>query len=179
VVANGFPSLNLDTAHKLTELLAAIAVIVSLIFVGLEVRQNTIAVQSAAAQSVHENFTNWYTSLQSDDSLIAITTRGMQDYEGLNTTEKGQFIAVFMNFSSHTQNAFYKWQEGLLPPERWRAWEFVAMNFFSTSGGQAFWNERGYMFGDAFQDYIINDLMNRKPHEKAKPWGAFEMHNEG
>jgi hypothetical protein len=167
--------LNLDTAHKLTEVLAAIAVIVSLVFVGLEVRQNTVAVQSSAAQSVHENFATWYTTIQGDATLIAITTRGMQNYASLSSTEKGQFIAVFMSFSSHTQNAYYKWQEGSLSPELWRAWELVSMNFFSTPGGQDFWSERGYMFADAFQDYISNDLMTRKPHEKAKPWGAFEI----
>jgi len=167
--------LNLDTAHKLTEVLAALAVIVSLVFVGLEVRQNTTAVQSAAAQSVHENFATWYTSLQGDDALIEITTRGMRNYGSLNPTEKGQFIAVFMSFSSHTQNAYYKWQEGSLSPELWRAWELVSMNFFSTSGGKDFWAERSYMFADAFQVYISGDLMKREPHEKAKPWGAFEL----
>ena len=167
--------MNLDTAHKLTEVLAALAVIVSLVFVGLEVRQNTTAVQSSAAQSVHENLSTWYTSLQGDDVLMEITTRGMREYGSLNPTEKGQFIAVFMSFLSYTQNAFYKWQEGSLSPELWRSWEFVVMNFLSTPGGKAFWSERSYMFADAFQDYISDDLMSRKPHEMAKPWGAFKL----
>jgi len=171
------PVWNLDTVHKLSELLAALAVVVSLVFVGLEVRQNTTAVQSSAAQSVHDNFATWYSSIQGDGELLEITTRGMQNYGSLNSTEKGQFIAVFMSFSSHTQNAFYKWKEGSLTPELWRAWELVSMNFFSTPGGKAFWSERGYMFADAFQDYIGLDLMARKPHEKAKPWGAFELSN--
>lgn len=165
----------LDQFHKLAELLAALAVIISLVFVGLEVRQNTTAVQSSAAQAVHENFAAWYASIQSDSTLLEITTRGMQEYNSLSPTEKGQFIAVFMSFSSHTQNAFYKWLEGSLSPELWRGWELVSMNFFSTQGGKSFWNERGYMFADAFQEYIGSDLMNRQPHEKAKPWGAFEI----
>jgi len=49
--------------------------------------------------------------------------------------------------------------------------------FLLDTGGKAFWSERGYMFADAFQDYIGLDLMARKPHEKAKPWGAFELSN--
>ncbi len=167
--------MNLDTAHKLTEVLAALAVIISLVFVGLEVRNNTTAVQSSAAQSVHENLSTWYTSIQGDASLMEITTRGMQDYGSINPTEKGQFIAVFMSFLSYTQNAYYKWQEGSLSPELWRSWEFVVMNFLSTPGGRAFWAERSYMFADAFQDYISEDLMNREPHEMAKPWGAFNL----
>ena len=166
---------SLEKAHKLAELSAAIAVIISLVFVGLEIRQNTTAVQSAAAQTVHENFAMWYTSLQGDPELIDITTKGMRDYKSLSPTEKAQFVAVFMSFSAHTQNAYYKWTEGSLTPELWRSWEFVSMNFFSTPGGKAFWDERDYMFADAFQRYIKGQLMVKEPHPKAKPWGAFEL----
>ncbi len=170
--------LSLEKTHKLAELTAAVAVVISLIFVGFEVRQNTTAVQSAAAQSVHENFAAWYASVQGDPDLLEITIKGMRDYTSLSATEKAQFIAVFMSFSSHTQNAFYKWTEGSLTPELWRSWEFVSMNFFSTPGGKAFWNERNYMFADAFQRYVEEDLMTREPHSKARPWGAFEIREE-
>jgi len=163
----------LKKMHRVGELVAAIAVVISLIFVGFEIRQNSTVVQSAAAQSVHENFAAWYTSAQSDPILLELSTKGMRDYASLSENEKAQFIAMFMAFSLHTQDAFFKWQEGSLSPELFRGWEYVSMNFFSTPGGKAFWNERGYMFADEFHDYLVNDIMKREPHPKAKPWGAF------
>ena len=166
---------SLKKMHRLGELTAAIAVVISLTFVGFEVRQNTTAVQSAAAQAVHENFAAWYSSVQGDPVLLSISTKGMRDYSSLSETEKAQFIAMFMTFCSHTQNAFYKWREGSLSPELWRGWEFVSMNFFSTPGGKDFWDERRYMFADAFQMYVVDDIMTREPHPLAKPWGAFEI----
>jgi hypothetical protein len=169
---------SLSKTHKVAELVAAIAVIVSLVFVGLQVQQNTTAVQSAAAQSVHENFAAWYTAIQNEPALLDITTKGMRDYGTLTATEKAQFIAVFMSFCSHTQNAFYKFNDGSLTPELWRGWEYVSMNFFSTPGGKAFWSERSYMFADAFQHYVEQDIMTREPHPKAKPWGAFPIQDQ-
>lgn len=169
---------SLEKAHKLAELIAAVSVIVSLIFVGLQVQQNTTAVQSAAAQAVHENFAAWYTAIQNEPALLEITTRGMRDYASLTPTEKAQFIAVFMGFCSHTQNAYYKWKDGTLAPELWRGWEYVSMNFFSTPGGKAFWAERSYMFADAFQNYVEEDIMTREPHPQARPWGAFELEDQ-
>ena len=166
---------SLEKTHRLAEMFAAFAVVISLIFVGLEVRQNTTAVQSAAAQSVHENFAAWYTAIQNEPALLAITTQRMRDFESLTQTEKSQFIAVFMGFCSHTQNAFYKWREGSLAPELWRGWEYVSMNFLSTPGGKAFWAERSYLFADAFQKYVEHDLLTREQHPLAKPWGAFEI----
>lgn len=88
----------------LAEIAGTAAVIVTLVFVELEVRQNTIAVESSAAQAVHENFASWYTSVQSDPTLFEISIRAMQDYNSVSEVEKGQFIAMFMAFSSHTQN---------------------------------------------------------------------------
>jgi hypothetical protein len=166
---------SLKKMHRLGELAAAIAVVISLIFVGFEIRQNSTIVQSAAAQAVHVNFANWYTAAQSDPVLLELSTKGMRDYSSLSETEKAQFIAMFMAFCSHMQDAFLKLREGSLSPELFRGWEYVSMNFLSTPGGKAFWNERGYMFTDEFHDYVINDIMTREPHPLARPWGAFEI----
>ena len=51
------------------ELVAAIATVVTLVYLAIQIRSNTIATRSAAAQSVHEAFTTWYRLLAADVSL--------------------------------------------------------------------------------------------------------------
>jgi hypothetical protein len=99
----------------------------------------------------------------------------MKDYSSLTENEKAQFIAMFMTFSSYSQNAFYKWKEGSLSPELWRSWEYILLQFTLSPGGKAFWDERSYLFADSFSYYVINDLMLRKPHPKAKSWGVLKL----
>ena len=118
------------------EFVGAIAVVATLIYLTTQIRQNTTALQSAAAQAVHDNFAAWYSSAQGDPSLLSISTKGMRDFPSLSEAERPQFMAHFMAFCSHIQDAFYKWQEGSLSPELWRGWEFVTMNFLSTPGGR-------------------------------------------
>jgi hypothetical protein len=43
------------------------------------------------------------------------------------------------------------------------------------AGWQAFWKDRGYMFGEEFRRYVENDLMKREPHPDTKPLGAFPI----
>ncbi len=169
------PQLKLSDWSNIAEIVGTLAVIVTLVFVGLQVRQNTLAVESAAAQAVHENFAGWYTSVQNEPALFQLSVKGMKDYSSLSETEKGQFIAMFMAFCSHSQNAFYKWKDGSLSSELWNGWELVSMNFFSTPGGKAFWKERGYLFGSGFRTYIESEVLTAKPNPQAKPWGAFEI----
>ena len=146
-----------------------------MIFVGFELRQNTKAVESSATQEVHANFSNWYASLQSDPELLMITVKGMQDYDALDVAEKSQFIAVFMVFSSNCQTAYYKWRDGLLDDELWSGWRQLSLNFFSTAGGKAFWEERSYMFGSGFREFVDAEIMPSRPNPRAKPWGAFSI----
>jgi hypothetical protein len=167
--------MNWDAIGAIGEFSGAIAVVISLVFVGFQVRQNTTAVRSAAAQAVNENFAAWYTAAQSDPVLLALSAKGLKDYTSLTAAEKPQYIAMFMAFTLHSQDAFHKWREGSLSPELWRGWEFVSMNLLSAPGGRGFWEERSYLFSDEFQSHVVDVIMTREPHPMARPWGAFEI----
>jgi len=167
--------MSLTDLANLAQIVAAIGVVVSLLYVGYQIRQNTSAVRSAAAQTVHEHFAKWYQMVAADPELARITATGLRDYSSLNEQERVRFISAFMSFLSYTQNAFLKWREGSLEPHLWLGWEQVMMNLFGAPGGKSFWKERSYMFGEPFRRYIETDLMKRTPHPDARPLGAFSI----
>lgn len=167
--------MTLSDLADLGQVIGALAVVISLIYVALQIRQNTNAVRSATAQTVHEHFSSWYNLLAADAELSRIAANGLRDYASLSEQEKVRFVATFMSFLLYSQNAFLKWREGLLKPALWLAWEQVMMNLFGAPGGKALWTERHYLFGGEFRRYIENDLMKREPHPDAKPLGAFSI----
>jgi hypothetical protein len=167
--------MSLDDLANLGQVIGAIAVVISLIYVALQIRQNTNAVRSATAQTVHEHFANWYHLVAADGELAKIVANGLRDYASLSEHQRVRFVAAFMAFLSYSQNAFLKWREGLFASPLWLGWEQVMMNLFGAPGGKAFWKERAYMFGDEFRRYVENDLMKREPHPDAKPMGAFSI----
>jgi hypothetical protein len=167
--------MSLNDLANLKQIIGAIAVVVSLFYVAHQIRQNTNAVRSATAQTVHEHFSNWYNLVAADAALSQIAANGLRDYASLSEQERVRFVATFMSFVSYSQNAFLKWREGLLKPALWLGWEQVMMNLFGAPGGKAFWKERSYLFGEEFRRYIEDDLMEREPHPDAKPLGAFSI----
>jgi hypothetical protein len=170
--------MTLSDLGNIGQVIGAIAVVISLIYVALQIRQNTNAVRSATAQSVHEHFANWYHLIAADAELARIAVNGLRNYHSLSENERTRFIAVFMSFLSYSQNAFLKWRQGLLAPSLWLGWEQVMMNLFGAPGGKALWKERRYMFGDEFRRYIEDDLIKREPRPGAKPLGAFSLREE-
>ena len=167
--------MNLNDLANLGQIIGAMAVVVSLNYVGLQIRQNTNAVRAAAAQSVHEHFASWYHLLASDESLAQVVIDGIKDYGSLSEKDKARFIATFMAFLSYSQNAFLKWRQGLLAPSLWLGWEQIIMNLAGAPGGRAFWKERAYLFGEEFRRHVEDDLMKGTPHPDAKPLGAFSI----
>jgi hypothetical protein len=169
----------LQDLGSIGELLGATATVATLIYLAVQIRANTRAVQSAAAQSVHEAFATWYRMLAADADLAQLVTNGLRDYACLSETDRSRFVATFMAFLSCSQDAFIKWREGSLSSELWSGWELVMMNLVFAQGGREFWEERGYLFGDEFRNHVEADIMKRKPHVRAKPMGAFSIADTG
>ncbi len=126
--------MSLSDLANIGQVIGAIAVVISLVYVALQIRQNTNAVRSATAQTVHEHFANWYHLVAADAELARITASGLRDYASLSEQERTRFIAAFMSFLSYSQNAFLKWRQGLLAPSLWLGWDQVMMNLFGAPG---------------------------------------------
>lgn len=167
--------MNIESMANYADVIGGIAVIVTLIYVGIQIRSNTNTVRSAAAQSVHEAFAIWYRMVAADATLAQLVTDGLRDYSSLSETDKARFVSTFMAFLSCSQDAFIKWREGSLSAELWMGWELVMMNLVSAPGGKDFWSERSYLFGEEFRNHVENVIMKRRPHPNAKPMGAFSI----
>jgi len=170
--------MSLNDLANIGQVIGAIAVVISLIYVAMQIRQNTNAVRAATAQSVHEHFANWYQLVASDSTTAQVVVQGLKDYNALSETDKARFISAFMAFLSYSQNAFIKWKQGLLEPSLWMAWEQIIINLTGAPGGKAFWKDRAYLFGEEFRRYVEDDLIKRAPHPDAKPMGAFSIGQE-
>jgi hypothetical protein len=166
--------MTLEQIFYVSQLVAALGVVASLIFVGFQVRDNVRAVRSATAQAVHNSYSAWYLALAGNENALATSTKGMVDFESLTPTEKAQFVGTYMAFLSNGQNAFHQWHEGHLAHELWLCWEVLLMNLVNTPGGAAFWRERSYIFGPGFQAEV-KKIMGRQPHPGAKAWGVVPL----
>jgi hypothetical protein len=51
--------MTLNDLANLGQIIGALAVVISLIYVAFQIRQNTNAIRSATAQTVHEHFAKW------------------------------------------------------------------------------------------------------------------------
>jgi len=164
----------LEQIFSVSQSVAAVGVIASLIFVGQQVRGSTKAVRSATAQAVHENFATWYMEIAEHPAALEVVLKGFGDIKALSTVDRAVFNCIFLAFTSHAQNAFHQWRQGHLANELWTCWEFLLSNMVHSNGGLALWRERSYVFAEDFR-VEVQAIAQREHHSNAKAFGVLAL----
>lgn len=146
--------MNIESMANYADVIGGIAVIVSLIYVGVQIHRNTKSRQSQANQSAHESLANVSLEVAKDRDFSNLTRKGMIAFEELTEEEKFQFILLMVTVFRRYENVFYQYQKGFLEKELWEGYKQSMLLYFYTSGGQAFWNVRSAHFSGLFREYL-------------------------
>lgn len=111
--------------NPLLEFVGGVAVLVGLVFVGLELRQNTEAVQAATLQSITEQSQDYLLLLAENGELNAIWRQGVSDLSKLDESEASRFNFLYRAQWIRFQNAFLQWRRGTLDDDDWAFYEGI------------------------------------------------------
>jgi hypothetical protein len=88
------------------ELIGGIAIIISLLYVGLQIRQYSGALRSTTAQAAIQMAEATYAPILSNPDLAEISIRGLKDPAALTEVEMGRFNAQFHNVFFRCKTGF-------------------------------------------------------------------------
>ena len=142
--------MSLETVYYIGQTVAVIAIILSLIFVGMQVRQNTAQAKADAAEAAHRALIELQRSFTAENSAIAV--KANTDYESLSAAEVFFAGMIAMQLLLNMQEAHAKWLDGSLIESRWRVWDEYA-SFSVSPAILKTWEQRRSMFSDAFQEF--------------------------
>jgi hypothetical protein len=152
----------LDVAQKI-QILANVGVIAGIIFVGVELRQNTTAVNSEASHGMQGLITAVYEMLL-HDPMMDIYQRGMADPANLTSIEAAKFHAFWTVNLQAYQNLYFQVREGAYDATSADGWWQVLRNLLEYPGAQEHWFARGFILSAEFREFVENDVMSREPN---------------
>jgi len=163
----------IEQLANIAEVFGMLLVAITLVFLTVQMRQHTKALQSSVANSAHEQVgTQIYRPLATDDSLADIFVRGLDDPSGLSRVETARFFAFWQNALFTMQNWFYQWQEGALDETFWKSWSKIMVNNSPTPGFRLFWEQRSYLFSQEFTNYCETEIFTKEPLLDYRPLGT-------
>lgn len=166
--------MSLETIYYIGQTIAVLALIVSLFFVGVQIRQNTEQSKVAAADAAHRSFLDWYYNQSPDTAANFVSAQ--QGYQSFTAEERFLFFANGMPLLINLQEAHAKLIDGSLAPDRWRFWDHIAQGISISPPMQIMWEERRFTFTDVFQDYFDEKIKSQEGFpETAASWVAQAM----
>ena len=128
--------MNWNAAGVIAEIIGAAAVVISLLFLALEVRRNRNSTESAALDTLAEGFNSTNALLASDPELSAIWIKGMSDPTSLTEVESMRFLATTQSYINHFSTIVKYHESGLLPEDEWLSHYHSLHHIFNSTGGK-------------------------------------------
>ena len=144
----------------LVEILGGIAILISLVFVGIQLKENTKATRSSTATATIDTMTNWYVAMGTDEEASKGFYRFLADPESMSKEERIQHIYNFHGLFLAFQNSFYLSLEGTLDDRIPKSLNQVIYGVKDQPGFNLYWKSRKSIFFEEYRDYVDNLLMS-------------------
>ena len=137
------------------ELIGAFAVVFSLVYLSLQIRNQNRESQAAATHEISQAFRdsiNGFASLDKADLYV----RGNEAWDILSTSEKFVLIASVQQILRVWEEAFHQHNERRLPDKVWNVMHSQYSNIMSAQSFCRIWDIRKEFFDPEFREYVDN-----------------------
>ena len=156
-------SLTLEQASYLAEIIGVVVVVISIIYLAIQVKQSTQAAKITAAHNVVEGLSHQYSSVALNGEIAEIFLRGMTDADSITGVEELRFYAFLHELFRAYENAHYQVNVGAMDARLMTVFSQHLVMLSNTPRMQKYWNDRKAMYSDEFQTYLDQEIFG-KPH---------------
>jgi hypothetical protein len=114
---------NWEAISAIGQIVGAIAVVISLIYLASEVRSNARATRPAAMRSMSNAFNRWIQQLVVHPNLSELYYRGIHDFESLKRADLVRFSALMSQAFRNSEELYYRQLEGHVDLRVWHGWQ--------------------------------------------------------
>jgi len=148
--------MTLEQLAYLSQIIGAVAVVGSLVFVGLQVHQGNRLMRDAAAREHILALQDAVYPLLENDSLFDVYIRGA--YEGtksLSEAEAARFFTYCTTYLRAWEMMHYQWRKGLIDEPSWAGNAAIIRDLMALPGFKDAWAVRMHVFNPEFRSFIV------------------------
>ena len=137
--------------RNIIEIIGIVSVVGSLIFVGIEIKQNTSAVRGATQQAVSSQVSEIYRIIAENQRMASLLNQAFKgnSKSDLSESDYVSFWAFQMMGLRRIENIYLQYKNGLLTED---AFSMIGMGIYRTKLVREVWEERK---GDFEKDFVI------------------------
>jgi len=128
--------MNLELIGIAAEIVGALAVVVTLLFLAVEVRNNRNATESASIDALATGFNAINAHVIDDPQLAEIWQTGLAEPEQLTEVDRIRLVHLVQSYINHFTSLKKYHDSGVLPEDEWLAYSSSVAAFMNTPGGK-------------------------------------------
>ncbi len=146
--------MNWEAIGAIGEIVGAIAVVVTIGYLAVQIRQNTISLRSASVQQILQGIAELNQFLGSAPDVTDLWWRGTRDPASLSEEEWHRFIHIASAYIRRMELMFLNHLQGSVPAQVWEAQTNNLRRWFSTPGIQRWLSDLGSSVNADFRGYV-------------------------
>lgn len=151
--------MNWEALGAIAELLGAIGVIVTLVYLATQIRQNNHQLRGAATTAVYEYQRTLTEMLSADPELYKIALRGNEDLASLSPWEQQRFTIWAIHETGMWEMCHRLLKQGALDEELYHGKANYWLQLHSSPGRREWWNTHSVMLNEGFYGDISRQLV--------------------
>ncbi len=154
--------MNLESFGNVGEFIGGLAVIATLVYLAVQIRQNTITTRMSTLHASMDSTQNIFDVPARDAELTRIIRVGLRDPSQLTEDENARLNWWVSLVLRAMENTFVQHQAGMLDEQSWIARAHSMSNFISAPAVIEIWRPVSLDYREDFRDWISSVLDQKK-----------------
>ena len=146
--------MNWEAIGSIGELLGAMGVIASLLYLAAQIRQGANASLLATSLSNATAARQWSDPMLADPDLARIFLLGTEDIDSLDERDRARFVVLCFSFFRMFEDIHFQFENGALDAGLWEGYKTHYGAYCKSPGFQHYWKLRRDAFRPAFREFI-------------------------
>ena len=157
--------MNWEMLSAIGQVVAAIGVIPSLIYLAVQIREQNKERRRAGINILTAQWGDLVKSGQESREFAAFFLRGMSSFHELDAPDKLRFSAFFTRYTRNCEGMFIYYRDGALEKALWDEVERTMSDYFAYPGVREWWATRKHWLTDEFRA-VVETIIAKNPEPK-------------
>ncbi|MGR8949756.1 MAG: hypothetical protein ACU84Q_17070 [Gammaproteobacteria bacterium] len=156
--------MNWEAISGISDAVSALGVIGSLIYVGVQIKKNTLETRRSNARSTSHDHGAAIHAILQDENVAELILKGCDDLQSLTDVERYRYDLATLVWLQAIEQAFADIRQRDYPDDMEDTYKVMVPGVLNTPGGLEWWASRKPWFSAAFQKEV-DELLANPPEE--------------
>ena len=154
--------MNWNAISAVSESFAAISVVVSLVYLAIQIRLSRTESRDVSIDRLVELWSTFVGAPADNPSLAAIAAKGLDDYGQLDLEERAQLSAHMSRIMRVSEAIYMHHHDGTIDCELWDGISSALTDISNLPFFEQWWTTRRHWFGKTFRNYVDSLICSDK-----------------